>query len=289
MLHAVLHYANSIAKHGKQLRQRNQNLQSRQNLKPMQGLHLNFRGCLLESYRDEIVHRSCVVVHRIENLTQHNFQLRKLLLRHIIGDCLHPMRHDRFPNLIGDDVVRDEANEPLQTLLQMLRSRCERVPMAADSRVLRRMWKQAGNELLGVRNGKFPQPSANVIHLELLQSAFDSTFGRISGDVEPVEKHVQKSSDNLDWCIDGWRTSTDQQPNAILAQLLTIFKRDVVVRSTFRVCCVARQVQVQRLRFAQQTDDGFDHVARRLQIHLPSRQQRPMEDVIHSALSVVSS
>lgn len=296
MLDAVLHNAYAVAKHRKQLRQRNQYFQFANYLQPVQRLLLDLRRRLLKTYCHKIVH--CFRIEsewrhfRIENFAQNNFQFDQFLFGHIIRNRFHPVRHHNIPYFRCDHFVRHEANESLQTLFQVAGTRCQCVPVAADTRIFGRMRQQTRNEFLVMAYANLLQPTTNVFHFQFLDCAFHFAVTRICGHVEPMEEHRQQTTQYFHWRVSGRCASSDQQPNAVSTKQLTFFQRNIILHSVTRAKCsrfggIATRLKIQRLRLAQQTYDRLDHIRLHFRIHLPGRWQTAMHNVIATATTIV--
>lgn len=176
VLDAVFHYANTIAEHGEQLDQWNEDLQLGEDLQPVECLLLHLCRCLLKSNGHKVVHGFCIKAQgrhfRIEDLAEHNLQLVQFLLGHVVGDGLHPVWHHIVPNFGSDNLVWHQAYKPLKTLFQVACSRRQGLPVASNTGILRGMWQQAGDENVVVDAADVLQPVANVIHFELLNGTF---------------------------------------------------------------------------------------------------------------------
>lgn len=219
----MFHDPHTVTEHREQLRQRNQNLEPCEDLQPVQSLHLDLCCGLLESDCDEVVHGFGIEAERVEDLAENDFQLGKLLLRDVVGDRFHPVRHDSLPDVLRDDFVGNETDQSLQTFLQVLSPRSQSVPVSADSRVLGRMRQETRDENFVVRDCNFLEPIADVVDLELLQGALDAAIARVRCDVEPVEQHVEESSEDLNGGVDCRCAPTNKQPNAVSSELLSVF------------------------------------------------------------------
>lgn len=83
------------------------------------------------------------------------------------------MRHHVVPDFRSDHLVGHQANQTLQTLLQVAGARSERLPVATYTGVLWRMWQQTGDEDVVVYATYLFQPVADVIDFQLLYGALN--------------------------------------------------------------------------------------------------------------------
>ena len=86
----------------------------------MASLLLDLGGGAHEPLRDETVHLAGVEAEGthvgVEDLAEDALQLDELVARRLLVDGLHPLGHDAVPHLQGDDVVGDQAEEPVPRL-----------------------------------------------------------------------------------------------------------------------------------------------------------------------------
>lgn len=59
-------------------------------------------------------------------------ELFELLVRHLSTDGFQPLRHEALPQWLTDDVVRNEAQDPVQTLLQLGHCATRFVPVPSN-------------------------------------------------------------------------------------------------------------------------------------------------------------
>lgn len=126
---------------------------------------------------------------------------------------------------------------------------------------------------------------------ESLLSEF--TIVGVGCDMKPVEEHAKNASQDLDRCVGSGCAATHQQPNAIAAQPLAFFQRNVVGRGPNAVLLHVQQgflarLKVQWLGLAQQTDHRLYHMHLHLRVHLPGWLQAAMHHMITTTARVVT-
>ena len=77
-----------------------------------------------------------------------------LVLKLTLVDRLHPVWHRLVPHLQSDDVIGDQTEEPNQTFLDVIRSRCQDLPVTSNLGVVGRVWKDTLNENVFVEEKK---------------------------------------------------------------------------------------------------------------------------------------
>ena len=102
-------------------------------------------------------------------------ELLQLVVRHLGADGLQPFGHEALPERLADDVVRDQAQDAVQPLLQLGHRAARLVPVAPH---LQTREVSRPSSLTVTQRAVSPLLSCQVTASEVLRCGFDSSHSQ---------------------------------------------------------------------------------------------------------------